>query len=135
MNLINFSHPLSSEAEREIRERYAPGTDLHIYQIAVQLNLNMNLEMQAGTVFKQALQMETIRGNPMNVDMVILPGLNVAAVLLMRLFQRGGYTPHVLVMVNARDGSPPRWMPRHLIRGGGRRAGGAGEQPGRHRLG
>jgi len=104
MLLVNFSHPLHSEAKQVLLEQYGI---TEIIQVPFHLDMNQNIVPQ---VIEIALQVTRQHGQP---HYIILPGFAPAAALIARLF------PNSRLVRLAATGNPPKWMPVEIITIGG----------------
>jgi hypothetical protein len=57
-----------------------------------------------------------VGGSIRNIDCIILPGLNMAAVMIIESFRQAGYIPNVLRMAPVKDALPPRFEAVEVVR-------------------
>ena len=108
ITIANFSHPLSQAAKEYMDRMYAAGGGLHIIDVPVQIDTDKPLARQVEALV--AVAVSQANNNAANIDMFIPPGLNFAAVFLPALLP----TAHMIVM--ARVGTPPTFMPVQVVR-------------------
>lgn len=116
--VVNFSHPLNPAAKAEIAERYGQMTETNVLDVPVQVDFTQPLMPQVERIYQDALRKvgeafgSSQAGHAANVDCMILPGLNIVAVLLANKFK----TTNIIVMAGEPSATPPRFMPVELIR-------------------
>lgn len=108
--VINFSHPLNTEAERIIREQYGAG-DAVLYRIEVQLDMDQPVEPQLYRIATDTLSLPEVHGNAANVDCIIPPGHSLAASYLARWFPTAN-----LIVMRRQEGPVVQFLPSELIR-------------------
>lgn len=108
ITVINFSHPLTADAQAAIAREYGGG-EAEVHDVPVRVDMTRDLVTQTDAVLKAAVK--AAGGNILNVDCVVLPGLSVVAALLMRSL------PHAnIIVIAAEKGSlPPKFMPVQLV--------------------
>lgn len=107
VTLLNFSHPLTGAEIKALRAEYGVTT---VYDVPVQLDVEMPITPQLAALMRQALDFPGVDGNPYNVDCIIPPGFSVAAGYMARRF------PSANLVVRLRRGMPPQFMPTELVR-------------------
>lgn len=113
LTIINFSHPLSAEAEAALPEHLGVEA-VRVHIVPVQVDLAAELQSQVNELV--AVAVAAAGGNRLNIDCIIPPGHAAVAAMLAREL------PHANLLVLRAVGTPPRYRPAQLVyaRGGGR---------------
>lgn len=107
--LINFSHPLADEAVTKLGK--LPYSVHAISVVPIQIDFTQDLNYQVDRIVKEAI--EKVGGNPLDIDLVILPGHSTVAVMVADYLSTYGARPHILVM--RKDGITSPFMPDKIV--------------------
>jgi len=107
--LINFSHPLADEAVTKLSK--LPYSVHEISDVAVQVDFTQDLNLQVDRIVKEAI--EKVGGNPLDIDLVILPGHSTIAVMVTDYLSTYGAHPRIVTMQKNGIASP--FLPDKII--------------------
>ena len=93
--LINFSHPLNEEAKSMLETM--PYSVHQVIEMSIQVDFGKDLSAQVDSLAKEAI--ETVGGNPLDIDLIIPPGHSTVAVLLIDRLKAYGARPRIVTMV------------------------------------
>lgn len=110
ITIANFSHPLSPEATAYIDQFHALNGGIREIIVPAQFDLAKDLTIQVGEIVADAINQA--EGSKYNIDCFIPPALSFAAVFIPSLL------PTANMIVMARSGTPPVFMPAQLVSAG-----------------
>lgn len=110
ITIANFSHPLSPEATAYIDQFLALNGGVREIIVPANFDLARDLTIQVGEIVDDAINQAG--GNKYDIDCFIPPALNFAAVFIPAML------PTANMIVMARSGTPPSFMPAQLVRAG-----------------
>lgn len=112
ITIVNFSHPVQNNRP-DIK--LTVGDEYRTIDVTVQLNQGRSTLLPAiDSVVYEATH--KVGGNIRNIDYIIIPGLAIAAVMLVEEFRRAEYIPNILRMAPASKALPPRYEAVEVVR-------------------
>ncbi len=112
ITIVNFSHPVHDDR---------PDIKLTVGDVYKTIDVKVHLDQDLPTLLPaiDSIIYETTRlagGNIKDIDCIILPGLSIAAVMIIEEFRRAGYIPNILRMAPASKALPPRFEAVEVVR-------------------
>lgn len=115
ITIVNFSHPVQEGRPDIAKVCGCAPSEYKVIQISVQVDQAAPMKEQCYNLAAGAV--EQAGGNARNIDSIILPGLSMAAVLMVDYFaQCHDYMPNILRLAPVVGATPPRFEAVELVR-------------------